>query len=135
MKKLIVLAAAVSLSACNGAATDEASDDATEAEAPAEAMSLNGTSWTYAIDGTEYSESIDADGNYVTNAGDQHADHGTYVMTDGKHCFTSAMNEDGEMCWTTPDTVAVGESVTITSDAGDEMTVTRQENADASASS
>ncbi len=96
-----------------------------DAEAPAEIMSLNETSWTFVMDGQEIIESIDADGNYIANAGDEHFDHGTYVMVDGMQCFTSAMDDDGQVCWSTPAQVAVGESMDITSDQGESLTVTR----------
>ena len=46
-------------------------------------------------------ESVDADGKYITVSGKEHIDHGTAVMKDGKACFTSAMDKQGEVCWTT----------------------------------
>lgn len=127
MKKLIIFAGAAILAACSGPKTDESKDTATEIEAPAEAMSLNETTWTFTMDGKQIQESIDASGNYIANAGAEHFDHGTYVLADGKQCFTSAMNDEGQDCWTTPATVEVGQSIEITSDKGEKMTVTRAE--------
>jgi hypothetical protein len=131
MNKLILIAGAAMLTACGQQATapeaDEANLAAAETEATAEAMSLNETTWTFTRDGKQIQESIDASGNYIANAGDEHVDHGTYALVDGKHCFTSAMTDDGQMCWTAPATIEIGESADIASDKGEQLTVTRQE--------
>ncbi|HUG45942.1 MAG TPA: hypothetical protein VMK31_05455 [Sphingomicrobium sp.] len=131
MKKLCLFAGVALLAACGDQdATAPAADDVNLAAAGAEetaAMSLNETSWTFTMDGKDIQESIDASGNYIANSGDEHIDHGTYVMVDGKHCFTSAMTDEGQECWTTPSTIAVGESIELTSDKGKTLTVTRQE--------
>lgn len=126
MKRLIAMSAAVLLASCGSPAEEETADVA-EAEAPAEAMSLNETTWTFTREDQALTESIDAEGNYIVNAGEEHFDHGTYVMVDGKHCFTSAMTEEGQVCWTSPATVAVGETVEVTSDKGETLSVTRAE--------
>ncbi|WP_338245393.1 hypothetical protein [Aurantiacibacter hainanensis] len=129
MKKFLVISSIVALAACGEPATEEETVVAAEpaAEAPAEVMSLNETSWTFVMDDTEILESIDAEGNYIANAGDEHFDHGTYELVDGMQCFTSAMNDDGQECWTAPATMEIGESADITSDQGAELTVTRVE--------
>ena len=127
MKKLIVVCSIAALAACGSPETVEEDDAVVEADAPAEVMSLNETSWTFVMDDKEILESIDADGNYIANAGDEHFDHGTYVLVDGMQCFTSAMNDEGQECWTTPAQIAVGESMDITSDKGQALTVTRVE--------
>lgn len=127
MKKLIAICSFAALAACGSPEAAQEDVAAVDAEAPAKAMSLNETSWTFVMDEKEILESIDADGNYIANAGDQHFDHGTYVMVDGMQCFTSAMNDEGQECWSTPGQIAVGESVDITSDKGDALTVTRVE--------
>ena len=65
---------------------------------------IKGTSWTYVDPEKKVKarESVDANGNYIENAvSGKHIDHGTAVMKDGKACFTSAMNWNGEECWTT----------------------------------
>jgi len=93
----------------------------------AAAFQLNETSWTYVDPDKKVKarESIDASGNYIENAvSGKHIDHGTAVMKDGKACFTSAMNNDGEMCWTTHP-VKIGHSMKTTSDKGQKLTVTR----------
>ena len=45
-------------------------------------------------------------------------------MKDGKACFTSAMDKEGEVCWTDP-MLAVGASGETTSDKGEKLTVKR----------
>lgn len=129
MKKLILLAGVAMLAACGGqeAATTEENVAVPEAEAPAAAMSLNETSWTFTRDGKAMQESIDATGNYIANSGEEHVDHGTYAMVDGKHCFTSAMTDEGQVCWTAPANTEVGETAEVTSDKGETLTVTRVE--------
>lgn len=132
MKKLILLAGAAMLAACGdreASAPDgnEANAAAAGTETTAEAMSLHETTWTFTRDGKQIQESIDASGNYIANAGDEHIDHGTYALVDGKHCFTSAMTDEGQVCWTAPANIAVGESVESTSDKGETLTVTRVE--------
>ena len=127
MKKFFAILSIAALAACGSPEAEEESVAVAEAEAPAEVMSLHETSWTFVMDDMEILESIDADGNYIANAGDDHFDHGTYVSIDGKQCFTSAMNDEGQDCWTTPAQTAVGEATPITSDNGEELTVTRVE--------
>jgi hypothetical protein len=95
--------------------------------AKAPAFQLNKTSWSFVDPEKKVKarESIDADGNYVENAvSGKHIDHGTAVMKDGKACFTSAMNSDGEMCWTTRP-VAIGHAMVTKNDKGEKLTVTR----------
>ena len=97
--------------------------------AKAAAFQLNETSWTYVDPDKKVKarESIDASGNYVENAvSGKHIDHGTGVMKDGKACFTSAMTNEGEVCWTTPaHAIKVGQSFVATSDKGRKLKVTR----------
>lgn len=45
-------------------------------------------------------------------------------MKDDKACFTSAMDKEGEVCWTTKP-VAVGQSMETVSDKGEKLTVRR----------
>jgi len=92
------------------------------------AFQLMSTSWTYVDtkDG-KLKESIDADGNYITQTvGGKHIDHGTAAMKGKKACFTSAMTKEGEICWTTPGSeLKVGHSFVATSDKGQKLRVTR----------
>jgi hypothetical protein len=89
------------------------------------AFQLNETTWTYVDHGKKVRESIDADGNYIENTvGGKHVDHGTAVMKGNKVCFTSAMNKEGESCWTTQP-VSVGHSMVTKSDKGEKLKVTR----------
>ncbi len=85
---------------------------------------INETSWEFTMDGKAQTETIDANGNYVAWAGTEHIDHGTAVMKDDKACFTSAMDQEGEVCWTTSPT-EVGQSFETTSDKGEKLTVKR----------
>jgi hypothetical protein len=131
MKKLFLFAGAAMLAACgdqpaSAPAADEANAAAagTEAAAP---MSLHETSWTFTRDGKAIQESIDANGNYIANSGDEHVDHGSYEIVDGKQCFTSAMTKEGQECWTAPANTEIGESAEIISDKGEKLTVTRVE--------
>lgn len=134
MRLTICLTAAIALCACsnqgeappanNGAEMNTPAADA-NAATPA-AFQLNETTWTFTDkDGNKVKESVDAAGNYIANTIDgKHLDHGTSVMKGDKACFTSAMDKEGEVCWTTK-TVAVGESFETTSDKGEKVTVTR----------
>lgn len=91
----------------------------------AAAFDINHTTWTFSEKGKAYRESIDADGNYVTEVrGGKQVDHGSAVMKDGKACFTSAVNKDGEMCWTTKP-VTIGHAMVTTNDKGRKLRVTR----------
>jgi hypothetical protein len=133
MHKIMLFAAVAALAGCSQETAAPPAEDvnvaasenaATPAATPA-AMSLNETTWTYTDkDGKNIEESIDATGNYISTAGTAHDDHGTYVAKDGKACFTSAMNKDGEMCWTAPD-AAIGQTVEAVSDKGEKLMVTR----------
>ena len=135
MKRLILIAGFAALAACGqktesntteGANLALAEPDANAtAEATPAAFQLNETTWTFKDkDGQDVQESIDANGNYIANAGEKHVDHGTGVMKDGKACFTSAMDKQGEICWTTQP-VEIGQSMETTSDKGEKLTVTR----------
>ena len=97
-------------------------------EAVPAAFDINETSWEFTDPETKklIFESVDANGNYIANAGAEHFDHGTAVMKDGKACFTSAMTDEGEVCWTDPK-VEVGQSGETTSDKGEKLTVKRVE--------
>ncbi len=132
MNKLLLIAGCAALAACGQ--TQEATtntDDVNVAEANMEApaptpagFQLNETTWTFTQDGKAIQESIDASGNYIANSGDEHVDHGTAVLKGDKACFTSAMNQEGEVCWTAAAT-EIGQSMETTSDKGEKLTVTR----------
>ena len=86
---------------------------------------INHTTWTLNDHGKMVRESVDADGNYITQSmSGKHLDHGTAVMKGHKVCFTSAMTKEGEMCWTTH-AVAVGHSMNTVNDKGRKLTVHR----------
>ena len=137
MHKLILLTAVAALAGCSQeraadpaiendlAATDTNMPDANMA-APAALASINETSWEFtdAKSGKPMQESVDAAGKYIVVSGKEHIDHGTGVMKDGKACFTSAMDKEGEVCWTDP-MLAVGASGEATSDKGEKLTVKR----------
>lgn len=113
-------------------AAPAAQPPASEMPAPAAAAAafqLNGTTWTFTDkDGNKVQESIDASGNYIANSADgkKHIDHGTAVMKGDKACFDSAMDKEGEDCWTTRP-VTIGQSMDTVSDKGEKLTVTRVE--------
>ena len=132
MKKLLLLAGCAALAACSQnqeAATN--ADDANVAVAEADAnvaapaeFTVAETTWDYTQDGKPHTTSIDGAGNYETNSGTEHVDHGKLAMVDGKACFTSAMDQEGELCWTTSP-VDIGQSFESTSDKGEKLTVKR----------
>ncbi len=133
MRSMICLTALLALAACSKQAeappaADNGATDVT-ATAPAAipaAFEIKGTSWEYADPKTKKPllESVDANGNYISVSGTEHMDHGTAVMKDGKACFTSAMDKEGEVCWTDPKT-EIGQSGETTSDKGEKLTVKR----------
>jgi hypothetical protein len=134
MRKLLLIAGLAALAACSQNQGSNTAEDANvalaepDATAPAEAIpagfQLNETTWTFTRNGDAIQESIDANGNYIANAGEKHVDHGTSVMKGDKACFTSAMDKEGETCWTTKPT-EIGQSMETTSDKGEKLTVTR----------
>ncbi|MFP5329113.1 MAG: hypothetical protein ACLGHC_03110 [Alphaproteobacteria bacterium] len=133
MRALICLSAALALAGCNKASEAPPADNnmaeeanAAATAAPAALTTLNETTWEYTDPdtGKPIRESIDASGKYISVSGSEHIDHGTAVMKDGKACFTSAMNNEGEVCWTDP-MLAIGQSGETTSDKGEKVTVKR----------
>ena len=136
MRKVMVSLAVLALVACNkppettndmNAVDENAAMETNAADAnmamPA-AFEIKGTSWEFTRNGKATTETVDATGNYVAWAGAEHIDHGTAVMKDDKACFTSAMDKEGEICWTTAPT-DVGQSFDTTSDKGEKLTVKR----------
>ena len=101
-----------------------ADENAVDANMAAAGFQINETSWEFTREGKAQTESIDANGNYTAWSGDEHVDHGTVVMKDGKACFDSAMDQEGPECWTTAET-AVGDTFDTTSDKGEKLTVKR----------
>lgn len=137
MHKLILLTAVAALAGCsqeraadpaieNDLATADTNMPDANMAAPAALASINETSWEFtdAKSGKPMQESVDAAGKYIVVSGKEHIDHGTGVMKDGKACFTSAMDKEGEVCWTDP-MLAVGASGEATSDKGEKLTVKR----------
>ena len=87
---------------------------------------LNGITWVFVEEhGTKVRETVDHDGNYVarTFVGKE-LDHGTAVMKGSKACFTSEVDNSGEVCWTTRP-LNIGQSMVSTSDKGEKLKVTR----------
>ena len=117
MRVIVCLTAAIALCAT-----------ATAADAKSRPFDIKKTTWTFTDkDGTRTIESIDADGNYIANSrAGKHLDHGTAVMKGGKPCFTSAMNKEGEICWTAPaHELPIGRTFLTKSDKGEKLRVTR----------
>jgi hypothetical protein len=131
MRIVMTSLAVLALMACNkpaettteNVAEENMAMDANAVVTPA-AFQINETTWEFTDDGKAMTESIDASGNYVAWAGNEHIDHGTAVMKDGKACFTSAMDKEGEVCWTAQPT-EIGQSMDTTSDKGKKLTVKR----------
>jgi hypothetical protein len=132
---IIAVTTCVALVACQKQAESPPAEsnvvaaDANVGSAPAgmALASLNETSWEFVDPKStkDVIESVDAKGDYITQGKDgSHVDHGTAVMKDGKGCFTSKMNADGEMCWSDP-LLAVGQSGETTSDKGDKLAIKR----------
>ena len=84
------------------------------------AFEIKNTSWTF-VDPEKKVKARESVENALSG---KHLDHGTAVMKDGKACFTSAMNSDGEMCWTTRP-VKIGHSMVTTNDKGEKLQVKR----------
>ena len=121
MRNAIVTFAAVAIIA--GGATSAGARARHHHKAHA-AFDINSTSWEFTQGGEAKQESIGPDGKYVIHSGAKHLDHGTVVMKASKACFTSLMNTDGEMCWTTHPT-AIGATLRTVSDKGEKLAVKR----------
>lgn len=139
MKKLLLIAGCAALAACgqseeaapadeaNVAAAEDANATMAEGNAAGTALaSINETSWEFIDPDSKKPvlESIDASGKYIANSGTEHLDHGTAVMKDGKACFTSAMDNEGEECWSDPK-LEVGQTGETVSDKGERLTLKR----------
>ena len=127
MKKLLLIAGCAALAACGQretATTENAEANETALAPTPAAFQINETTWEFTREGQAQTESVDSAGNYVAWSGDKHLDHGTVVMKNDKACFTSAMDQEGELCWTTSP-VEVGQSFETTSDKGERLTVKR----------
>lgn len=131
---LLAVTASILLVACQKQAEAPAADaNAATADANAPAATpaglvLTETSWEFTDPKTKklMLESVDANGNYIAQSGTEHIDHGTAAVKGGKACFTSAMDKEGEVCWTDPK-LEVGQSGTSTSDKGETLTLKRVE--------
>ncbi len=137
---ICLTAACVMLAGCNKPADTAAANDAmaindsmaganmagNASMTPAAMTTLNETSWEFTDPKTKkpIQESVDAAGKYIGVSGKDHFDHGTAAMKGGKACFDSAMDKEGELCWTNP-MIAVGQSGEVTSDKGEKLTVKR----------
>ena len=133
MRIVLASLAVLALMACNKPAEPANDLNAADANAAMESnmatpagFQINDTSWEFTRDGKATTESIDANGNYVAWSDAEHVDHGTVIMKDGKACFTSAMDKEGEVCWTTVPT-EIGQWMETTSDKGEKLTVKRVE--------
>ena len=137
MRLTICLTAALALCACSKApppADNMADANVADADnvavtnavvTPAAATNdYRESSWEFTYKGKPMFESIDANGNYITNSGDKHEDHGTSVVKGTKICFTSAMTKEGEDCWQDPK-LEVGQSGESVSDKGEKVRLKR----------
>jgi hypothetical protein len=117
MRSIIYISAALALCA--------SSTSVVAKHAKRASMSIKQNSWTYTYKGTKSLESVDNDGNFITQSSrGKHLDHGTAAMKGDKVCFTSAMDAKRDGCWTAKD-LKVGQSAMTTSDKGEKLKVTR----------
>jgi len=131
MRMVICPLAVLALVACSKPA--ETTNDTNAADAnvmmdanavtPA-AFQLNQTTLEFTSEGKLVVETIDANGNYVVWSGAEHIDHGKMVMKGDKACFDSAMDQEGETCWTTSPT-EIGQSWEATNDKGEKLIIKR----------
>lgn len=134
MRKVMTSLAVLALVACNKPAETTNAENAADTNVVAEAnasdmvtpadFEIAGTTWEFTREGKVTTETVDPAGAYVAWSGTEHLDHGTAVMKGDKACFTSAMNKEGEICWTTSPT-EVGQSFDTASDKGEKLTVKR----------
>jgi len=97
MKKFVLLAGVITLSACNG-----------EAEAPAEeaapVVTYAGGEGTYTrtnAEGEEVSTAIAADGTYTSSVNGEEVGTGSVTVDGAKICFEgSNTGDEGPACWT-----------------------------------
>ncbi|MFB0611544.1 hypothetical protein [Aurantiacibacter poecillastricola] len=99
MKKIIAVAAALSLAACGGNA-DEAGEEVAEDSAAAEVIPSTsaGTYTSTTEDGTEVAVMLNADGTYAVTQGGEQVESGTWEDNIRGTCLT-AEGGDGEDCW------------------------------------
>ena len=131
MRKLIVVAAVVALSACSQKGDEVAAPaDTSPAAEPASAAAPAG--WTgfepgsylvTASDGAKLDYVLTEDGNFTMTDATGKVTTGTLVMKDGKGCFTPAGGS--EMCWTNAAPGADG-SWTATATDGTTASVTKK---------
>ncbi len=125
MKKIIAVAAVLSVAACaQPEAEEEMTEEAVVEEVAAGPMDGVGGPGTYEVtysDGSVGTFTAAEDGTYSATVGDD-AGTGTITEQDGKTCFDADGDDAGAVCWTNSE---VGEdgSWTSTSDEGDVVTV------------
>ena len=127
MKKLIILAATVSLAACGGNADEAETPMADETVADtavtdtATASQMAGTYESTADDGTVTIQQVNADGTYVDTVNGTETERGTWRQQGDQLCY-DPQGDAGETCYTGGDPAADG-SFTVTGDDGATMTV------------
>ncbi|RYD44940.1 MAG: hypothetical protein EOP63_03620 [Sphingomonadales bacterium] len=128
MKKLVLLAALATLSACSQKA-EESKDAAAvpaEAAAPAPAATAGTAPGSYEVkmaDGTTASTVINADGTYTdVDPTGKTVKKGKFAHKDGKDCFDPD-GDEAEACWALSPVAADG-SFTATAPDGTAVTVT-----------
>lgn len=132
MKKLVLLAAFATLSACSQKAEEKKAEEKKEVAAepaaeaaPAPAADSGTPPGTYDVkmaDGTMATTTINADGTYVDTDAKGKQAKGQYATRDGKDCFDPEGDEMG-MCWAVSKPGADG-SFIATADDGTVVTVT-----------
>lgn len=125
MKKFIVFAAMVALSACSQKAEESADTAPVPAEvatpaAPADSTTAPGTYDVKMADGTMGTTVINADGTYVDTDAKGKVIKGTFAAKDGKDCFDPE-GDEAESCWSV---TAPGADGSFTATGPDGMVVT-----------
>lgn len=126
MKRVFVMAAALTLAACSPSAPEAPAEPEAEAETAAADMTAWEGSYDLAYeDGSESRLTITADGGYTLVTGDE-TQTGIITMGEaGAFCYTAAGGTETE-CWTNGEVAEDGSWVS-TSDQGRSVTVTRLE--------
>jgi len=128
MRRLVLLAAPLALTACAQEAEVEETAVAEEVEV-AVLTTANGTATpmtgeVMGADGPQGLSTLNSDGTYQDlDAEGEVVAEGTWAVVDGKTCFTPTTEGVDAQCWTEGEPAEDG-SFTATSDGGDEVTVT-----------
>ncbi len=128
MKKIAIVAAALAIAGC-GETTDEAAEAEAPAEEVAEVAGVAITPGLYAVgdETTEYGQSrLNADGTYVDMADGEEVGSGTWTSEGATMCMDPAGDGEGqeERCWTNSPPDEDGSFMTTRDDGSQSYRVT-----------